>query len=361
MEIVEVVTKKQEKKFLDFRKRIYKENAIFVDNNLVMLKQVFSKNTCFIKDKIINVLNVEENGEILCQGIVLYAKDLPEYIQLCFFESKKGQDEAVKLLLKRAEEIGKAHDCKRMVIGLNGHVNYGLGFLASHYDTKNSFSASGNPGYYNEYFAGDEFEKIYLNSYQLDSIYDRTPKYDKVLEKLEKKFTFKNFDKNNFDYYAKIYTDLNNAAFKNHKYYYERNYEEDKEMLKELFLFMNGDSLIFAFDGDKPVAFVMWYPNYNELAKSGDYFGAKHFIKNKLFGNKIVNSKIMEYGVLEEYRRAGIPLSLIKHCMDNMMNYKNLKGIESSWILEDNKDSNIVCQSLCDRLYKRYVVYEKEI
>jgi hypothetical protein len=34
---------------------------------------------------------------------------------------------------------------------------------------------------------------------------------------------------------------------------------------------------------------------------------------------------------------------------------------ETSWILEENLDSNRVCQSVCHEKYKGYVAYEKEI
>ena len=74
---------------------------------------------------------------------------------------------------------------------------------------------------------------------------------------------------------------MGNKCFINHRYYYKRTYKEDIEMLKELFLFMKEDSLIFAFKDNKPVAFVMWYPDYNELAVPGEVFGSKHFFKNK--------------------------------------------------------------------------------
>ena len=41
-------------------------------------------------DKEIYAINIEDKGSILCQGFVIYTKELPEYIQLCFFESEKA-------------------------------------------------------------------------------------------------------------------------------------------------------------------------------------------------------------------------------------------------------------------------------
>ena len=239
-------------------------------------------------------------------------------------------------------------------------MNYGLGFLYSHYNEKNSFSATANPEYYNDYFEKMNCEKIFLNTYRTLVDYSKIQKYDSLIEKLNRNYSFKYFDKNNFDYYSKIYTDLNNKTFCKHRYYYKRNYEEDKEMLKELFLFMKEDSLIFAFDGNKPVGFVMWYPDFNELVKKGDAFGAKHFIKNKLFGKNIQSGKLMEYGILDEYRKSGLVMCLLNEVFIALKKH-NIDCIKSSWILEENKDSNSVCKALCDEVHKRYVVYEKKI
>ena len=50
-------------------------------------------------------------------------------------------------------------------------------------------------------------------------------------------------------------------------YYYKRNYKEDVEMLKELFLFMKEESLIFAFDGENPYQFYN-YESFHQMVGS---------------------------------------------------------------------------------------------
>ncbi|MBE5880451.1 MAG: GNAT family N-acetyltransferase [Lachnospiraceae bacterium] len=360
MKLTKVMDKRGQKAFIRFRKELYKRNPVYVDNNLFMLKEVFARKTSFTENKQISVINVEKDETVVCQGIIVYAKDLKDYIQLCFFESLPEQHEAVRLLVEEAIRVGKKYGCKKLVIGLNGHVNYGLGFLNSHFDTINSFSAAANPEYYNAYFKELGCEEIHLNSYRMNTLDERIHKYDPLIRKLNKNYTFRTFDKKEFKKYAQIYTDLNNRSFNNHRYYYTRREKEDIEMLKELFLFMKPDSLIFAFDGDTPVGFIMWYPDFNELVKPGDYFGAKHYIKNKLFGSRIRKIKVMEYGVLPEYRKTGLPLGLLNKVFE-IVKRRGFTSVESSWILEENRDSNSFCEAMCDQLYKRYVVYEKEI
>lgn len=360
MEAVLADSTREQKRYLDFRKKRYRENRNFVDNSYFMIKEVFAHKTSFIENKKIYPINIVDQGEIRCQGIAVYAKELPEYIQLCFFESRAGEEDAVRLLADRTAAYGRENGCRRMVVGLNGHINYGLGFLASHFDEINSFSASANPSYYNDYFKGMGCGEVRLNTYRIGAVDDRLERYRAFIDKLGRNYTFRYFDKRRFDTFAQIYTDLNNQTFGGHRYYFRRHYKEDREMLKELFLFMKEDSLIFAFDHDKPVGFILWYPDFNELAKKGEIFGAKHFVKNIFLNRKIRTAKIMEYGVLEEYQKAGLPMGLIDRVFGAMKRY-GIQNVETSWILEENKDSNSFCQALCDGSYKEYAVYEKSI
>jgi hypothetical protein len=68
----------------------------------------------------------------------------------------------------------------------------------------------------------------------------------------------------------------------------------------------------------------------------------------------------MEYGILDEYRKVGIPICLLNKIFE-VVKGRHFTNVETSWILEENKDSNSVCEAVCDELYKRYVVYEKRI
>ena len=360
MKLAEVTHKKEEKQFLRFRKDLYRRNKAYIDNSYFMIREVFRKHTSFIDGKEIYPFNVIREGRIVSQGIVIFARELPDYIQLSFLESLPGQGEAVKLLADKAAEIGRQKGCRKLVVGLNGHVNYGLGLLSSCYDTVNSFSGAANPEYYHAYLKSMDFTEIRMKTYVIRTIDGRLEKYRGLFQKLDRTYTYRTFDSKRFAADAGIYTDLNNKAFAGHRYYYRRGYKEDAEMLKELFLFMKEDSLIFAFQGEKPVGFILWYPDFNELGKKGDIFGAKHFIKNLFWSGRIKTAKIMEYGILEENRRSGLALGLINEVFKILKRYPASRA-ETSWVLEENRDSNSFCQAICDSGYKDYITYEKDI
>lgn len=358
MKIVEAVGKEKQKAFLAFRRKLY-ENKPCVDNSYFMIKEVFAGKMAFLRNvKCWPMMVMLENKEVVCEGILFYTPKLPEYMQIAFFESLGGSAEAVNLLFSEAERRGRKLGAKKLVAGLYGHVNYGLGFLSSHFDERNSFSSPYNPSYYDEIFRNGGFETIGLNTYIIPKIDDRLEKYRAKFTRMEKEFTYCTFQKRRFKYWSKIYTDLNNECFKNHRYYYPREYDEDREMLKELFSFMKEDSVIFAFHNGEPAGFVMWYPDFNELAKPGEIFGAKHFFRK--FGRTFKTGKLMEFGVCDAYKRTGLVLGLVDQAV-TAMKKSGCITLESSWVLAENKASNNVCSGMCDSLYKEYSVYEKDI
>jgi len=359
MQDIIVKTTKQQQQFIKFRRKIYDNHPIFVDNHLFMIRKLFASKTCFLDDKECMPIYIEDD-DIICECFVIYTKKLSKCIQICFFESEENAYAAVRMLVNRVMEIGKKFGCSKLVIGLNGHVNYGLGLLNSHFDTKNSFGANVNPNYYNDYFKKLNCDEIYLNTYLWSDMESKAKRFSSLINKLDNAYSFRCMEKKKLAYYSKIYTDLNNQCFPGHRYFYHRTYKEDKEMLNEMLLFMKHDSLIFAFKDDKPIGFILWYPDFNTLVSPKEEFGLTTYVKNLLFNRKIREAKIVEIGILDEYRKSGLAIGLINQVYLKLCE-RGIKQGESSWILEENSDSNSICEAVCDNLYKRYVVYEKDI
>ncbi len=371
MQVIVVENKKQQKEFLEFRRNIYLSAAKYVDNNYFMLQEIFGRKLHFVKTVELEAVYVRDEEGIACEGVIAYAKELPGYIQLCFFEALPDKSEAVALLVETAKEYGRKHNCPRLVIGLCGHLNYGLGLLDAHklpsadasdeerqaYERTNSFSSPGNPAYYNDYFKELGCDENRLKTYFTYSFEGKLERFAGPIRKINSCFEFKKYDRRNNKYWAKLYTDLNNLCFEDHKYYYHRDYIDDAEMLKELFLFMKEDSLIFAFMNGEPAGFIMWYPDFNELAEPGEAFGGKHFFKNLVDNKKIRTAKVMEYGVVKKYRGLGLPLALIEQFRQAAEEHGCVNA-ETSWVLEDNKNSTSFCETVSDFDYKSYVVYE---
>ncbi len=91
MELVTVGNRKQEEMFLRFRKQIYASSKKFVDNSYFMLQEIFGGKLHFVKNAELVAFYVEDEAGILCEGVIAYAKEMPDTVMLCFFEALQGK------------------------------------------------------------------------------------------------------------------------------------------------------------------------------------------------------------------------------------------------------------------------------
>jgi hypothetical protein len=267
--------------------------------------------------------------------------------------------QAFNLILDRAKDMAKKKKASKITGSLNIHVNYGLGFLASAFDKRQSFGASYNPEFYNDYFEKNGFETIHMVSYKKDMVSSPPLISNDVRKKLKDIYTVREVSFKNFKKEIEVYTRINNRAFKDHLFYYTRKTEEDYELFKGLKYLMREENLIFVEKHGLAVGFILWYPDFNEIIEKNETVGIKTVLKNKLLHHKIKTFKIVEMGVIPEERNKGAILALFDYC------YKCTKGrydtMESSWILSDNLKSKSFGIKWADEESKHYKAYVKEI
>ncbi len=358
MQLIYVKNHKDQKEFLNLPKIIYLGDKNYRNLNEYIIRQLFIGKTTFCQDKVILPVLVKDNEITVGECFFIYTDLLEKTLQISFFEALENKQEAVDLMIEEAKKVAGKYNCNRIVIGLNGHVNYGLGFLCDHYDALPIFGTSYNKPYYIDYFRKYNLNVVMLNSYTWDMKLPKMDKYQNIIKRLDESFTIRTLDLKELKRDAAIYNDLNLKCFKNHRYYYPTSSDEDYIMLKELLMFTTKEFLLFAYDKDKPVGFLMWYPDFNQILKPGEKLGVKAYIKNKLYKHKINRVKVAEIAVLDDYKGKGVSLLLLKHAVTLAKQYKS--G-ESSWILKENAASIGLTTSLVDEEYKHYVVFEMDL
>ena len=358
MELI-TVGKDKRKVFLEFYKKQYLNNDLKRDTLSGMLKSLLYGNSELCSSVDIEPVMVVDNNEIIMISVLAHAQRMPEYLQICFFESDKYNMDAFKLILDRAVEKAKEKKADRLTGSLNIHVNYGLGFLASDFDKKQSFGASYNYEFYNDYFEKNGFETIHMVSYKKNMVNSPELINNDIRERLKKVYKVRKADFKNFKREIEIYTKINNEAFGNHLFYYPRKTEEDYELFKDLKYLMKEENLLFVEKAGVPVGFMLWYPDFNEIIEKNETVGIKTVLKNKLFSHRIKTFKIVEMGVIPEEKNRGAILALFDYC------HICIKGrydtMESSWILSDNLKSKSFGIKWADEESKHYKAYVKEI
>ena len=347
------------KNYVNFCKEIYKDDRNYKDSLTDILEMILYKKGEFCKNAEITPMIIKQEDRILAVCTFIIAERLNDTLQIAFFEARRDCQKAVDLIIDAAREKCRAEGKKKITIGLNGHVNYGLGLLASDFDKAVCFGTAYNPPYYMDYFTKYSPKEYQLTSYLTDMESYSLKAEQKILDRICRNFTFRIADFRNLKQEVEIYTDLNNRCFKGHPFYFERSASEDYELLHQFKPFIKGENLIIAEYSGNPVGFMLWYPDFNQLIPPGGRIGLGTYIKNKLMGWKIDKFKIVEVGIVPEYQNSGVVLGLFNKCME--LTRHRYKWCEAGWILDTNSKSKGFGIRWADREYKSFKAYELEV
>lgn len=358
MELVKV-SHKNKRKFLSFYKKQYLNNPLKRNSLYGLLKGLINGKSELCKAVDLEPLMIMEGKEILMICILAYAHRMPEVLQIGFFEAKRYDVDAFRLIMNRAEALAKEKGVAKISASLNIHVNYGLGFLASDYDKKQSFGMPHNPDFYHDYFEQNGFKAIEMVSYKKDIRTMENLISNRLRDRLDQNYKVRPINFKNLEQEANLYTEINNKSFKDHLFYYRRQASEDLELFKDFKYLLKPENLIFVEKKGEPVGFMLWYPDFHQIMTLKETVGILTVIKNKLFSRKIDTFKIVEVGVIPEEQSKGAVLALFDYC------YKHSKDkfhhCESGWILSDNKKSKAFGIKWADGESKHYKAYIKDL
>lgn len=337
MNYIRCSTRANQKKYIAFIKAHYKDDPYYVDYTTPIIKEIFLNKSPFAKSLWWESFLIEHGGQLV--GVVTYLihKNYSNVLQIAFFEYEHSIDYAADIVAK-ARLLCKEKATSEIVVGLNGHVNYGLGlsFEQSHRPT---FGSAYTKVYYAEHFKELGFDETRLISFEYPWQEKAFPLVDKWRKRFHDRYHFRVMTKDTYAQDLMHYTDLNNRCFGTHPFYFSRTAEEDQSLFKDLKFFLEKGSLIFVESEGKPIGFLLWYPDWGELMSRGETLSAKTFIKKLLFRKKVKCFKLVEWAVLPEFRQLGIPVGLLAHCFSQVVD-KNYTQCKTSWIIEDNANSS---------------------
>ncbi|MCB2296076.1 GNAT family N-acetyltransferase [Clostridium algoriphilum] len=303
-----------------------------------IILNLFENKGTFCKNAEIIMVGVYDQTSLIAGCFLVIHNNYKDAVLVCFFEALPNYQLAVDLIIKYARELGVLNNCKKIVIGLNTHINAGAGILVEEFNT-NSYGNNYNPPYYVNYFKNFKANIHTMTSYK-GNVEDFSVKtIEKIVGKVYKRFTFREISTENFRSDMALYTRLANQAFAEHKFYYQRKEEEDYELYEPMLTTLKSENILFAERDGEIVGCLMWYPNYYEECTR--------------------SFKIIEIGVLPSYRKSGVLLGLFNEC------YKRTNGkfnyMESGWIFDDNFLSKSITNRWMKKVHKRFNVYELQI
>lgn len=353
MEWKQCLTVSEKSVYIKFIKTLYKDDPFYVDYSTPILNEIFAEKSPFARNLWYESYLIRHSGNLVGVLTYLIHKHYSDVLQIAFLEYN-DIDGLPQLILDHAGLIARDKGVKEIVVGLNGHVNYGLG-LSVEPSNRPTFGSVYTKAYYSKHFKELGLNETRLVSFQYPW---ETKEFPLSMEKKNRfydRFNFRIMRKETFESDIEIYTALNNKCFGDHPFYFPRTVEEDRFLFRDLKHFMEKGSLIFAEDGGKPIGFLLWYPDWGEIMRLGETLSVVTFIRKFLIGKRVKSFKIVEWAVLPEYRRKGVPVGLLAHCYGLVKNRKFTK-CKTSWIVEANRDSSGFGDKWAEP-YEQYAVY----
>jgi GNAT superfamily N-acetyltransferase len=326
---------------------VYRGNPYFRGTEGSVEHMLLNNQSAFRLHSTVKMFVIRDGNDLVARFALIHDFRLQDYVQVSFFEALPGLGDVFSVIKK---EIKKHFpQCKKVVAGLNGHLNYGAGILLNRFDEVPLFGLPYNPDYYASYFSELHCRKMVTFRFDMETYSQWAQSYAQQREL--KGLTVRYMDKSNIDSESAIYTELNNRSFINHPYWADRDDAEDLELFKPFRFLLDNENLIFAEVNGKPVGFFLWYPDYNQLVSSQRDLNVFDVMKFRL-GASIDTFRFTEIGILPEYQGTPVALALINKSLPLLIQ-KGYRYCEGGFIFEENRASIAFVKRILQRCYGR--------
>ncbi len=352
MNITEVSTKTDKKKYIDFIYSIYRDDKNYCDMNLTFVRNFLYRRDRYAARCDIRPIIIED-GEVKLVCMFILSDD-SDQIRLSFLEFLPDSKKYLLKMLEFANELLEKSDKNGIIAGINGQVSYGLGFLTADYNQKFEFNSNYNPEYYTKEL--DEvfpiIKKAFSYKYEAQNSLSLIDK--NLVNSIYSDYSFRYFDTRHFKKDMLIFGDLCHRALSGTPYYSPKTPYEMYQLLRKVRFIFKKEDIIFALKDGKEVGFVYTHPDYAELFDKPKLDYISFFLRFLL--KRPENLIYNVIGVLPEYQKCGLALGLIHYSIK--MRQKQYPNGVSSFILEENIPSTRLCSKLSLGINKEYHLYE---
>lgn len=373
LEIQEVITKSDLKKFINTQWEFYRNDPNWVAPLKFERKELLNqkKNPFFSHSQIKHWVATNNGLPVGRISAIINGNHNQQHEEKTgffgFFECEKNQNTA-NALFQIASAWLKKNGMKTIRGPVNPSTNDEAGLLIDGFDSPPVVLMTYNPDYYAQLIENAGLSKVKdLFAYKLDNSNYKSEKLVRLQSIIREKYTiniramdFKN--KNQFRKDVDTLREIYNTAWEKNWGFVKMTNDEFDYLAKNLKTIADPDYTLIAEINGKPIGFVLGLPDINQSLisnKSGNLLiGVFHLLTKK---SKIDTLRIIVLGLIPEYRNKGID-SVLYHEIGERSRPKGIKFGEASWILEDNEPMNrAATQIMHGELYKKYRIYEAEL
>lgn len=349
MKIVPVTSRLTEREFLDFPRRLYRNDPNFVlpfDNEI---RKAFDRkvNPYFSHGDAFRWIAVDESNRTVGRIAAFFDRDKDEadYVKnggCGFFESVNDREVAT-LLFDAAREWLGGYGYESMTGPINfGENDTNWGCLVSGF-TPPAIGMTYNLPYYRELFESYGFKLYYRQlSFELDLGKPFPERFWKIAEWINnrKGYSYRHFDIRQLSEFVEetvsIYNDAWSRLRKDYTPLDPSSLYDEWRKIKPI---MDPEMIWFAYFEGKPIAFFMFLPDANQIFRHLN--GKLHFL-NKLRFLALKRRKVITRargtvaGVVPKYQNSGVESGIfwqLKHVMERKPQYTHF---ELSWVGDFN-------------------------
>lgn len=350
------------KTFASVGAEIYSKSQYFRSTEAGIERLLLNQNSAFKNHSCSKMFVVQHASTLVARFALIHDFRQPNTVQVSFFEAQQGLDNIYLLIQKEIQTHFPS--CKKVIVGLNGHLNYGAGILLNRFDEAPLFGLPYNPPYYADYFKNLHCRKMFTFRFTMEAYKAWAQTY--TMQREMKGLNVRFMNKRKIKEESARYTQLNNQAFQQHPYWANRDNAEDLELFYPFRFLLDNENLIFAELNGKPVGFFLWYPDFNQLVSSSRDLNIWDVIKYRL-RKPIDTFRFTEIGIVPQFQRSPVALALIRKSLPELMD-RGYKYCEGGFIFEENKASIAFVTRILKRIhgvepepYRQFAIFETTI
>jgi hypothetical protein len=371
MQIIRVNNRKTVKDFHKVPHFIYKDDPFWVCPLEHEVESIFNpmENSFFKHGEAIRWVLKNDSGELTGRVAAFINRNKAFKFQqptggMGFFECINDRDAAFLLFDTCREWLSE-----RGMEAMDGPVNFGendvnWGLLVEGF-IHPGIGMNYNPAYYRELFESYGF-KFYFE--QVSNHLDLTKPFperfwkiaDWVLKKPE--FTFFHYDHRNQDKYIRDMKDIYDTAWAFHESFTPLDEHVIRKTLEKSKPIIDEEMIWFAYYNDDPVAFLIMFPDINQILKKLN--GKLHFWNKLKFlylksRKTITRARIIIMGVKPKFQRHGVESGIFWHLNEKMKKKPHFTELELSWVGDFNPKMRALHESVGAVFGKRHITYRK--
>ena len=371
----EVRTAKEEREFLDFPYRLYRNHPHYVPQLRMSQKAILDiKKHPFYKTSEATKFLAFQANKVIGRIMAIYNHAYNDFHKenagfFGFFECENESPASQKLfdaVYTWLKDKGAA-----VIRGpVNPSTNYESGLLIEGFDKDPTVMMVYNFDYYARFIEESGYKKaVDMFAYDIDvNSFQYSEKLVRVTEKLKQKYRIhiRKFEKKNFWRDVDLIRDIYNDAWSRNWGFVPFNEEEFKHIAKDLSQIYDPEVVFIAEREEagkrQPIAFFLALPDLNRALKHVKDGRLLPFglLKLLIHSRKIDFIRIVIMGVLQEYQKLGIASVFYDAIYQQALAGKYPNG-EMSWVLENNVMMNRSAELIGGKISKVYRMYEKKI